>query len=54
MFDSFLHAATERGAEFVPLGALLDEEDPSRTIATGVMAAGSVAGREGSVACLTA
>ena len=55
MFDQFLHAAGERGAQFVPLGALLvDDEDEtsSRDIATGVMSSGSVAGREGPVACL--
>ena len=50
MFDRFLTEAAKRGAEFSPLGDLMRNES---AISPGQMAAGSVAGREGSVACLT-
>jgi len=51
MFGRFLDDAAKRGAEFVPLGDLMSDESD---IAPGQMTPGSVAGREGSVACLTA
>ena len=49
MFCRFLDAAHARGAEFVPLGALLDDGGP---VAEGRLEARVIPGREGPVACL--